>query len=126
MAQKEHIKGAEGEIMLLEQAGHAANDETHTEADSETDAFPMYHKMPEAGQVRGYNSTHIVDEKVFQPQVTTFNDQVRREVIDDEIIAPMARDHKLPHSATYDERDQLDQLVSFGGCRGNHSALSSK
>jgi hypothetical protein len=93
MAQKEHIKGAEGEIMLLEQAGHAANDETRTEAGSETDAFPMYHKMPEAGRVRGYNSTRIVDEKVFQPQVTTFNDQVRREVIDDEIIAPMARDH---------------------------------
>ena len=93
MAQKEHIKGAEGEIMLLEQAGHAANDETHTEAGSETDAFPMYHKMPEAGRVRGYNSTRIVDEKVFHPQVTTFNDQVRREVIDDEIIGPMARDH---------------------------------
>src|SRR5271156_2184080 len=93
MAQKEHIKGAEGEIMLLEQAGHAANDETRTEAGSETDAFPMYHKMPEAGRVRGYNSTHIVDEKVFRPQVTTFNDQVRREVIDDEIIAPMVRDH---------------------------------
>jgi hypothetical protein len=93
MAQKEHIKGAEGEIMLLEQAGHAANDETRTEAGSETDAFPMYHEMPEAGRVRGYNSTRIVDEKVFQPRVTTFNDQVRREVIDDEIIAPMARDH---------------------------------
>ena len=93
MAQKEHIKGAEGEIMLLEQAGYAANDETRTEAGSETDALPMYHKMPEAGRVRGYNSTRIVDEKVFQPQVTTFNDQVRREVIDDEIIAPMARDH---------------------------------
>ena len=93
MAQKEHIKGAEGEIMLLEQAGHAANDETRTVAGSETDAFPMYHKMPEAGRVRGYNSTRIVDEKVFQPQVTTFNDQVRREVIDDEIIGPMARDH---------------------------------
>jgi hypothetical protein len=93
MTQKEHIKGAEGEIMLLEQAGYAANDETRTEAGSETDAFPMYHKMPEAGRVRGYNSTRIVDEKVFQPQVTTFNDQVRREVIDDEIIAPMARDH---------------------------------
>ena len=93
MAQKEHIKGAEGEIMLLEQAGHAANDETRTEAGSETDTFPMYHKLPEAGRVRGYNSTRIVDEKVFQPQVTTFNDQVRREVIDDEIIAPMARDH---------------------------------
>jgi hypothetical protein len=93
MAQKEHIKGAEGEIMLLEQAGHAANDETRTEAGSETDAFPMYHKMPETGRVRGYNSTRIVDEKVFRPQVTTFNDQVRREVIDDEIIAPMVRDH---------------------------------
>jgi hypothetical protein len=102
MTQKEHIKGAEGEIMLLEQAGHAANDETHTEAGSETDAFPMYHKMPEPGRVRGYNSTRIVDEKVFQPQVTTFNDQVRREVIDDEIIAPMARDH-LEKNAEYEK-----------------------
>lgn len=91
MAQKEHIKGAEGDMMLLEQAGHAAKDETRTEAGSETQVFPMYHQMPEPGSVRGYNSTRIIDEKAFQHQVTTFNDQVRREVIDDDIIAPMAR-----------------------------------
>jgi hypothetical protein len=110
MAQKEHIKGAEGEIMLLEQAGHAANDETRTEAGSETDAFPMYHKMPEAGRVRGYNSIRIVDEKVFQPQVTTFNDQVRREVIDDEIIAPMARDHFEKNAEYMKEQAKLNTM----------------
>ena len=91
MAQKEHVKGAEGEIMLLEQAGHAANDDTRTEAGSDADVFPMYHQTPEPGPVRGYNSTSVIDEKALQRHDTTFNDQVRREVIDDDIITPMAR-----------------------------------
>ena len=91
MAQEEHIKGAEGEIMLLEQAGHAANDDTRTEAGSDEDAFPMYHPTPELGPVRGYSSTHIMDEKALQRHDTSFNDQVRREVIDDDIITPMAK-----------------------------------
>lgn len=91
MVQKEHTKGLEGDIMLLTQAAHAAYDDTHTEAGSETNAFPIYHQMREQGQVRGYDSTRIIDEKAFQHQVSTFNDQIRREVIDDDIITPMAK-----------------------------------
>lgn len=94
MAQKEHIKGAEGELMICEKAHHVEEDDDHTEAgsDSDEDHFPVYHANPVLGPVRGYNSTRIIDEKPFQQQFANFDDQVRREYIGDDIIAPMARD----------------------------------
>ena len=91
--QREHLKGAEGEILLLKQAHCAAKDDTRTETASEID-FPTYHPAPPPGRIRGYNSSRITDETAFRHQYTNFSDQVRQEVINSDVISPVERAFK--------------------------------
>lgn len=120
MAQKEHLQGAEGDLMLLEQALHAAHDDTRTEVGLESQYFPKYHTMPGLVPVRGYNSTRVIDEKPFQHQLATYNDQVRREVIDDDIIAPMAKALQVKNAQSKEEQTRkktmnMDALTEEAG-----------
>ncbi|EXJ88399.1 hypothetical protein A1O1_05329 [Capronia coronata CBS 617.96] len=91
-ARKEHLAGAEGDIILFERAYRAAHDDTHTESGSDMDYFPHYHELPEADrQPRGYVSSKIMDEKPFKQQLASFDEQARQEVLNEDVIRPLLK-----------------------------------
>ncbi|KIX01587.1 uncharacterized protein Z518_09313 [Rhinocladiella mackenziei CBS 650.93] len=91
-SRKEHLAGAEGDIILFERAYRAAHDDTHTESGSDMDYFPRYHELPEPdSQPRGYLSGKIMDEKPFKPQPESFDEQARQEVLNEDVIAPLLK-----------------------------------
>ena len=91
-AHKEHLSGAEGDIILFERAYRAAHDDTHTESGSDVDGFPRYHELPEPDtQPRGYVSRKIVDEKSFKLQLASYDERARQQVLNEEVIAPLLK-----------------------------------
>lgn len=91
-ARKEHLAGAQGDIILFERAYRAAHDDTHTESGSDLDYFPQYHELPEADtQPRGYVSSKIMDEKPFKQQLAEFDEQARQEVLNEDVVAPLLK-----------------------------------
>lgn len=92
-SKKEHLSGAQGDIMLFEQAYRAAHDDTHTEKGSDMDYFPHYHELPEPNaRPRGYVSTKIMDEKPFMSALeTSYDDQAGQQVLEQDIINPLLR-----------------------------------
>ncbi|KAJ4538799.1 hypothetical protein HRR83_001037 [Exophiala dermatitidis] len=92
-ARKEHLAGAEGDIILFERAYRADHDDTHTESGSEMDYFPHYHELPEPNrQPRGYVSSKIMDEKPFKQSFTTFDEKARQQVLTEDVIEPLLKE----------------------------------
>ena len=97
----EHIRGAEGDIVLLRNAEATLEDEARTNIGSENSEiahFPRYHEFPESNvRVRGYYSNKITDERPFQHIEVSAQDQsnsvlqdhVLRDVINDDLIRPI-------------------------------------
>lgn len=50
--------------------------------------FPRLHSFASRQIVRGYNSQHITDETSFRRPPSSFDDAIRREVLDHDIISP--------------------------------------
>lgn len=91
-AKKEHLAGAQGDIILFERAYRAAHDDTHTESGSDMDYFPRYHELPEPNaQPRGYVSGKIMDEKPFMSALETYDDQARQQVLEEDVIHPLLK-----------------------------------
>jgi hypothetical protein len=91
-AKKEHLAGAQGDIILFERAYRAAHDDTHTESGSDMDYFPHYHELPEPNaQPRGYISDKIMDEKPFMSALETYDDQARQQVLEEDVIHPLLK-----------------------------------
>ncbi|KIW23201.1 uncharacterized protein PV07_11421 [Cladophialophora immunda] len=91
-ARKEHLAGAEGDIILFERAYRAAHDDTHTESGSDMDYFPHYHELPEPNtQPRGYSSRKIMDEKPFKQQLESYDEQARQQVLNEDVIGPLLK-----------------------------------
>ncbi|OAL25041.1 hypothetical protein AYO22_04918 [Fonsecaea multimorphosa] len=91
-ARKEHLAGAEGDIILFERAYRAAHDDTHTESGSDVDYFPHYHELPEPDtQPRGYSSRRIMDEKPFKQQLESYDEQARQQVLNEDVIGPLLK-----------------------------------
>ncbi|KIW83531.1 hypothetical protein Z517_02776 [Fonsecaea pedrosoi CBS 271.37] len=91
-ARKEHLAGAEGDIILFERAYRTAHDDTHTESGSDIDYFPHYHELPEPNaQPRGYSSSKIMDEKPFKQQLESYDEQARQQVLNEDVIGPLLK-----------------------------------
>ncbi|KIW92009.1 uncharacterized protein Z519_06991 [Cladophialophora bantiana CBS 173.52] len=91
-ARREHLAGAEGDIILFERAYRAAHDDTHTESGSDMDYFPHYHELPEPNtQPRGYSSRKIMDEKPFRQQLESYDEQARQQVLNEDVIGPLLK-----------------------------------
>lgn len=91
-AKKEHLAGAQGDIILFEKAYRAAHDDTHTETGSNIDYYPHYHELPEPdAQPRGYVSNKIMDEKPFMSALETYDDQARQQVLEEDVIHPLLK-----------------------------------
>ncbi|KAJ9615720.1 hypothetical protein H2200_001797 [Cladophialophora chaetospira] len=93
-SRKEHLAGAEGDIILFERAYRAAHDDMHTESGSDMmDYFPHYHELPEPDtQPRGYSSLKIRDEKAFKLQLgESFDEQARQQVLNEDVIGPLLK-----------------------------------
>lgn len=90
---KEHLAGAQGDIILFEHAYRAAHDDTHTETGSDMDYFPHYHECPEPNaRPRGYVSNRIMDEKPFMSALETpYDDQAVQQVLEQDVINPLLR-----------------------------------
>ncbi|KAK5045740.1 hypothetical protein LTR84_008832 [Exophiala bonariae] len=90
---KEHLAGAQGDIILFERAYRAAHDDTHTETGSDMDYFPHYHECPEPNaRPRGYVSNKIMDEKPFMSALeTSYDDQAVQQVLEQDVINPLLR-----------------------------------
>ncbi|KIW19951.1 hypothetical protein PV08_00526 [Exophiala spinifera] len=92
-AHEEHLKGAEGDIILFERAYREDHDETHTETGSEFGDYLRYHELPEPDtHPRGYVSERVMDEKPFKLQLATYDERARQQVLDEDIIAPLLRE----------------------------------
>ena len=91
-AKKEHLAGAQGDIILFEKAYRAAHDDTHTETGSNIEYYPYYHELPEPDtQPRGYISNKIMDEKPFMSALETYDDQARQQVLEEDVIHPLLK-----------------------------------
>ena len=114
-ARKEHLAGAEGDIILFERAYRAAHDDMHTESGSDVmDGFPQYHELPEPNtQPRGYSSTKITDEKSFKRQLEeTYDEQARQEVLNEEVIIPLLKQiEKRKQEEKIEHRRQKSQTM---------------
>lgn len=121
-AKTEHLKGAEGDLMILQSAHKAKVDETRTDNGSEVaDILPLYHELPEPNaRIRGYSSTRIDDEKPFKEHLASYDEQAQREVIDDDIVAPVMQSVAKDHAERTAEeerkaREKMDQLAAISG-----------
>ncbi|KAI1627366.1 hypothetical protein EDD37DRAFT_622115 [Exophiala viscosa] len=110
-AHKEHLSGAEGDIILFERAYRAAHDDTHTESGSDVDGFPRYHELPEPDtQPRGYVSRKIMDEKSFKLQLTSYDERARQQVLNEEVIAPLLKQMEERDNEWREEQERLKSL----------------
>lgn len=115
-SQKEHIRGAQGDLVLFDKAHRAAKDETGTNNGSEIEPyFPRYHEMPEPdARPRGYFSQHIQDEKPFKANLTEYDEQAQREVIDKDIVGPVQEaiiEGNMRHQENQEKQARLESLV---------------
>ncbi|KAJ9636082.1 hypothetical protein H2204_005579 [Knufia peltigerae] len=113
-AHEEHLKGAEGDIMLFERAYREDHDETHTETGSDLGDYLRYHELPEPdAQPRGYVSQRIMDEKSFKLQLATYDERARQQVLDEDIIAPLLSEMEERDRENREEEDrQKSQRLS--------------
>ena len=94
---QEHLSGAQGDLMLLDIQKAAIVDDDRTDDGShnqDSQYFPRHHEFPESNQrVRGYTSTRITDERPFKHQLaaSSYDDQVRRDVLQSDIMEPVVR-----------------------------------
>lgn len=90
-AKAEHLKGSQGDLVIFEGSHRLAMDETRTDAGSDIASYPRYHELPEPDVefVRGYSSSRVHDERSFQIRQANYDEQARRDVIDDEIVSPV-------------------------------------
>lgn len=99
-AHKEHLRGAEGEINLLNNAHASFEDDARTETGSiaeDNDRLPRFNTSHEPHtRMRGYFSSKVRDETPFKQlsftNTTATNshaDQARRDVIDIEVLSPI-------------------------------------
>lgn len=90
-AKAEHLKGSQGDLVIFERSHRLAMDETRTDAGSDIASYPRYHELPEPDVefVRGYTSSRVHDERSFQIRQANYDEQARRDVIDDEIVSPV-------------------------------------
>ncbi|KAK5237922.1 hypothetical protein LTR47_001015 [Exophiala xenobiotica] len=106
-ARDEHLTGAEGDIILFQRAYREAHDETHTETGSDFDGYPQYHELPEPDtQPRGYVSRKIMDEKPFKLQLTTYDEQARQQVLNEDFIAPLLREMEERDREYHEEQER--------------------
>lgn len=106
-ARNEHLTGAEGDIILFERAYREAHDETHTETGSDLDGYPQYHELPEPDtQPRGYVSRKIMDEKPFKLQLSTYDEQARQQVLNEDFIAPLLREMEQRDREYHEEQER--------------------
>lgn len=115
-AQREHIKGAQGDLVLLDKAFRASKDDTGTSNGSDIEPyFPRYHEMPEPdARPRGYTSHQIRDEKPFKANLTDYDEQAQREVIEKDIIAPVQKaiaEEQAQRQENVEKQARLDSLV---------------
>lgn len=117
-AKTEHLKGAEGDLMILQNAHKSQIDETRTDNGSEgATNLPLYHELPEPNaRIRGYSSVRIDDEKPFKEHLASYDEQAQREVIDDDIVAPVMQSvakHNAERTAEEERkaREKLSQLA---------------
>lgn len=117
-AKMEHLKGAEGDLMILQGAHKSQVDETRTDNGSEgATNLPLYHELPEPNaRIRGYSSVRIDDEKPFKEHLASYDEQAQREVIDDDIVAPVMHSvaqQNAQRSAEEERkaREKLNQLA---------------
>lgn len=107
MAHEEHLKGAEGDIVLFERAYREDHDETHTETGSDLGDFLRYHELPEPDtQPRGYVSQRIMDEKPFKLELATYDERARQQVLDEDIIAPLLSEMEERDRENREEEDR--------------------
>jgi hypothetical protein len=98
----EHFSGAQGDQILLKKKNAGVVDDDRTDDGSHNQDpgyFPRYHQFPESNArdepmpVRGYTSDKITDERPFgvQLQANNYDDQVRREVVQSDVMGPIVR-----------------------------------
>lgn len=119
-ARVEHLKGSQGDLVIFQRSHRLAMDETRTDAGSDIASYPRYHELPEPDVqfVRGYTSCRVNDERAFQIRQANYDEQARRDVIDDEIVSPVRQADR--HAAEQAEEltrreDLLRHLVQVVG-----------
>lgn len=128
-AKAEHVKGAEGDLIILQNAHTSQVDETRTDnCSDEMVNFPLYHEIPEPhARIRGYSSMRIDDEKPFKEHLASYDDQAQREVIGDDIVAPVMlsvakQNAERAAEEEKEARQKLDQLVAISESELKHLA----
>ena len=111
--QREHIKGAQGDLIIYKRALRNAGDETRTNNGSDVEPFiPRYNEFPEPDErPRGYTSTRIRDEIAFNENLADYDEQAQREVLDDDIVGPIF-ESVAEHHALREAQDQKEANLS--------------
>ncbi|KAK5101173.1 hypothetical protein LTS08_004779 [Lithohypha guttulata] len=115
-AQKEHVRGCQGDLMLIARAHRGAGDDTRTSNGSDIGSdFPRLHELPEPNaRPRGYTSQRIQDEKAFRETSSSYDEQAQREVIERDIVGPVleaAAREAASQRADVDKQARLDTLI---------------
>jgi hypothetical protein len=104
--QQEYLSGAQGDIIQLNKLHATVLDDDRTDDGShnqeDSSYFPRYHASPLPQQrVRGYTANRITDERPFKSRLaaSTYDDLIRREVLQSDIMDPIIRSREASNKA---------------------------